>query len=124
LIIDQVEPAVKFQNNFSGSPVNAALQTHQRIQTPVGDLQVIRLSFGPQLTWLYAYLDTGHDQVASVNLNIELSHRLEMLVDDTFPFEFSLPLQAEETDMLLGFTVKSLGGAAHAINARLGSLKP
>ena len=62
------------------------------------------LSFGPELTWLYAYL-TCDGNSAEVGETARLAVRgpNEELTDDTFPFEFSLRLKPTDTTAQLTF---------------------
>lgn len=68
------------------------------------------LSFGPELTWLYAYLTADRDTVRSAKLRVSVPGREEVLTDDTFPFEFSLPMKARETGADLTFESMSASG--------------
>lgn len=68
-----------------------------RIATPLGDTHATVLSFGPELTWLYAYCAAERGAIKSAKLRVELLDREEVLTDDEFPFEFSCPLKPGET---------------------------
>ncbi|MCX6968101.1 MAG: hypothetical protein NTZ46_10075 [Verrucomicrobia bacterium] len=96
LEIQGVVPKVAFQNKLCPSPVPAKAVTHQRFKTPCGDAEAMVLSFGPDLTWLYAYLTAGPDAVKSARLTLNSGSRTEMASNPTFPFEFSLPLGASD----------------------------
>ena len=96
LVIEGFKPKVEFQDKFYRTSVKPTRDTSLRFPVPVGDAQAIVLSFGPDLTWLYTYLTAEIGAVKSAKLHIQTDHRTETLTDDTFPFEFSLPLQADD----------------------------
>ena len=67
------------------------------------------LSFGPELTWLYAYLTCDAKTVKSAKLNLTLAGREQTITDESFPFEFSLPLKPNDhLDLRLTFETKTL----------------
>lgn len=101
LVITGLTPKAEFQDKFNALPASPETVTHKRIQTPFGDAQGMMVSFGSDLTWLYAYLTADEGIVKSARLKVELLDRTETLTDDTFPFEFSLPLKAGETALKL-----------------------
>jgi hypothetical protein len=93
--IQGVDLAASFQQKFTAEAAPESSVTHRRIATPAGDAEVMILSFGPELTWLYGYLTADRDRVKSAKFHVTLGDREETLTDDSFPFEFSLPLQAD-----------------------------
>jgi len=93
LIIEDIAIAAPFQSKFNTSPTPQHAITSQRIPTLSGHAQTMLLSFGPDLTWLYAYLTDDRAAVKSARLHVVLGDRAEVLSDDSFPFEFSLPLE-------------------------------
>jgi len=95
LIIEDIAINSPFQSKFIAKPVLPQANTHQRIQTPIGEAQAMLISFGPELTWLYAYLTADRASVKSAKLRVNLGNREEVLTDDSFPFEFSLTLKAK-----------------------------
>ena len=99
LIIEDITINAPFQSKFTAKPAQPQTITHQRIQTPFGEAHAMLLSFGPELTWMYAYLTADRDTVKSAKLRVNLGTREEVLSDDSFPFEFSLPL-APDTSAL------------------------
>jgi hypothetical protein len=109
LVIDGLAPKVRFQDKFNAARVPANAVTHRRFKTPFGDAEAMVLSFGSELTWLYAYLTASGDEVKSAKLHVELPHRTETLTDGSFPFEFSLPLRAGESS--LKFRIEALDAA-------------
>lgn len=107
LVIEGLEPKVRFQNKWHAAPVTPGGATHQRVSTPLGDVQATLLSFGPELKWVYAYLTAD---VKSATLKVDAGGRMETLTDDTFPFEFSVPLKPNETTAVL--TIEAAGKGA------------
>jgi len=65
------------------------------------------LSFGEDLKWLYAYLTTDDTKVKSAKLSVKRPERVETLTDDSFPFEFSMPLKSGERSLELSFEAVS-----------------
>ena len=110
LVIEGVTLPTSFQHKFDAMPLSAKAISHQRIPTPFGEAQATILSFGKDLKWLYAYLTAEAKTMKCVRLRIQLSKRVETLTDDSFPFEFSLPLQAGENAVKLSLEVVSAGG--------------
>jgi hypothetical protein len=109
-VIDGVQPKVSFQQQFDATPADAQAVPHRRIATPVGDAQAMVLSFGSDLTWLYAYLTADAARVQSAQVRVELPGRTATLVDDVFPFEFSPPLRADERTVRVTFQVRDPAG--------------
>jgi molecular chaperone DnaK len=56
------------------------------------------------------YLTADAKTLKSARLRIQLSARVETLTDDSFPFEFSLPLQADENGVKLSLEAVSAEG--------------
>jgi hypothetical protein len=110
LIVDGVKVSAPFQAKFIGKPSPEKAITHQVIQTPFGEAHATILSFGPELTWLYAYLTSDAKTVKSAKLHITLPGRTEALTDDSFPFEFSLPLKLTDTSAQLTFEAQPISG--------------
>ncbi|MEN3941705.1 hypothetical protein WJU23_10465 [Prosthecobacter sp. SYSU 5D2] len=99
LVVEGLEPLVSFQEKFTPAQARAEAVTHRRFKTPTGDAQAMILSFGPELTWLYVYLSADDQQVKSAKLKVNVSGRSEVLSDDSFPFEFTLPLKPGDADL-------------------------
>lgn len=110
LVIPGLKPKIAFQSKLQPSATPANAITHQRVKTSFGDVETMLLSFGPDLTWLYAYLTADRGTVKSAKLKVELSGRTESLTDDSFPFEFSLPLKPGETELQLEFETTNNDG--------------
>ena len=68
------------------------------------------ISFGPELTWLYAYLTCDGKTIKSAKMQVSLTDRHELLTDDRFPFEFSLPLKSIDTTAQLTFEAQPTSG--------------
>jgi hypothetical protein len=96
LVIENVKLRVSFQDQFQDKPSIERVIAQPRIETPFGDVHATILSFGPKLTWLYAYLTAERGAIKSAKLRITLSGREEVLSDDTYPFEFSLLLEPSD----------------------------
>jgi hypothetical protein len=79
------------------------------------------LSFGPGLTWLYCYLTADDGKVKSARLTMKSAGRTETSGDDSFPFEFSIPLGPADTSLELSLeAVDSTGRALQAEVVTLG----
>ncbi|MFN0076837.1 MAG: hypothetical protein ACKVY0_10200 [Prosthecobacter sp.] len=96
LIIEGVHLQPSFQPKFNAARTPAKATTHQSIKTPFGEAHAMTLSFGPELTWLYAYLTAEQRSVKSAKLHVTLAGRRAVFTDDTFPFEFSFPLKPSD----------------------------
>ena len=110
LVIDGLAPRVSFQDKLNATPARAEAITHQRLKTPFDDVETMVLSFGTELTWLYAYLTANGDEVKSAKLRVKLSDRIETLTDESFPFEFTLPLKPGENTLELSFEAVNAAG--------------
>jgi hypothetical protein len=112
LIIEGVKVSALFQTKFIGRPSPEKAITHQTIQTPFGEAKATILSFGPELTWLYAYLTSDAKTVKSAKVHVTLADQNKVLTDDSFPFEFSLPLKSTDTIAQLTFEAQPVSGQA------------
>jgi hypothetical protein len=110
LVIDGLVPRVSFQNKLNATPARPDAITHRLLQTPFGEVETMVLSFGTELTWLYAYLTANSDAVKSARLSVALPDRTESLTDDSFPFEFTLPLRPGENELVLSLEAVSSKG--------------
>jgi hypothetical protein len=120
LVIEGLTPKVEFQHKLHTAPPTTKAAFHQRFATPAGDAEAMVLSFGPELTWLYTYLTGGPGPTTSAKLSVETAGRTETLTDDSFPFEFSLPLSADHKTISLSLEiVDAAGKTQRSENVRL-----
>ncbi len=125
LVIEGVQMQASFQPKFTAAPAPTKATTHQRIQTPFGEAHAMILSFGPELTWLYAYHTADRAAMKSAKLHVSLPGRNEVLTDDTFPFEFSLRLKPSDTTARLTFEAQPASGQSQTSDViRLGRSEP
>jgi hypothetical protein len=110
IVIEGVTLPTAFQHQFDAKPLPDQTANHRRIETPFGGAQATILTFGRDLRWLQAYLTADGKTVKSATLRVALPDRTETLTDDTFPFEFSLPLRAGEDRADLSFEAVTAGG--------------
>ena len=110
LVIEGVPMQPSFQSKFVATGASAKAITHQVLQTPFGEAHAMILSFGPDLTWLYAYLTCDAKTLKSAKLNLTLAGSEQRLTDDAFPFEFSVPLKPTDTTAQLIFEEQTTGG--------------
>jgi hypothetical protein len=96
IVIENINVRGLFQDKFQGTPISERIITQKRIETPLGEAHATILSFGPELTWLYAYCAAEPGAIKSAQLRVKLSDREEVLSDDEYPFEFSFPLKPSE----------------------------
>ncbi len=66
------------------------------------------------------YLDSNDKTVKSAKFQIQLADRTEILPDDSFPFEFSLPLTENESTIQLKFEAIDDAGTSRFAEAQLG----
>jgi len=112
LVIERIKVSALFQDKFIGKPSPEKALTHQTIRTPYGEGRAMILSFGPELTWLYAYLTCEDKTVKSAKLHVSLGNRTEVLTDDSFPFEFNLSLKPTDLTTQLTFEIQPNSGQA------------
>jgi len=110
LVIEGVQMQPSFQSKFTATAPSAKAITHQTIQTPSGEAHAMILSFGPNLTWLYAYLTGDSKTLKSAKLNLTLAGREHSITDELFPFEFSVPLKPTDTTAHLTFEEQITAG--------------
>jgi hypothetical protein len=101
LVIEGLDAKVAFQDELhAATPANVAAR-HVRFAAPVGEVQATVISFGPKLTWLYAYATADDKQIKSAVLYVEKADGPATLTDAEFPFEFSLPLDVGDGELKL-----------------------
>jgi len=101
-----------FQNKVA--PPVAPVGTSRRItlKSPIGEsVEAMVLSFGPELTWLYAYQSGEKGDAKSLALTVKTASQNHTLTAAAFPFEFSLPLKDTETDLELSLEAEGSDGA-------------
>ncbi len=119
-IVTGVRPKATFQDEVAPVAANAQAVTHRRISTPFGEVDAMVFSFGPKLTWLYAYVRGGKGDLASATMEATVNGRKQTVEDTTFPFEFSLPLQPGDKAVDVTFEgVKGSGEKMHSDSAQL-----
>ena len=125
LVIEGVKVSTPFQAKFTAARAPAKATTHQTIPTPFGEAHAMILSFGPELTWLYAYLTCDGKAARSAKLHVSLAGRTEVLTDDTYPFEFSLRLKPADTTAQLTFEAQPASGQSQRSDTvRVGRTEP
>ena len=95
LAVKGLEPKVAFQNKVQPGKADAKAVTFKRLKAPFGDVEAMVLSFGPEITWLYAYITGESGEVKSAKLTVKDGDKTETLSDDAFPFEFTVPLTSK-----------------------------
>lgn len=102
LVIEGVKLPTTFQQKFQTQPRPASKHTHITLKTSAGEARAMIVSFGNDLTWLYAYLTADEKQVRAASLKVRLPDGEEVLEDNSFPFESALPLpsHAESADLV------------------------
>lgn len=103
LVIEGLKMRASFQPKFTAAPSPTKATTDRTIPTPFGEAHAMTLSFGPELTWLYAYLSAERGTLKSAKLHVTLAGREKVLTDDAFPFEFSLSLKPSDKSCTVRF---------------------
>jgi hypothetical protein len=127
LVVEGVKPKVEFQNKLDARApgADAKVVTHRRIRTSFGDVEAMVLSFGRDVSWVYAWFAADAAQVKSARLAIEVDGRKDTQSDGEFPFEFSVPLRAGDKEVTLEIeAVSPSGETLHAGSVRLGNANP
>jgi hypothetical protein len=86
LVIDGIKFQSSFQDKFTGRRSDESVSTNQRIPTPFGEAHAMILSFGPELTWFYAYLTAEPGVLKSAKLHVKLADREEWIANGSLPF--------------------------------------
>jgi hypothetical protein len=113
LRIRGLAPRPVFQQKLHARPVAGAGPTDAAVVTPCGTAHVLRLSFGEELTWHYAYVDCKEDDVKEVRLTVELPGGNTHFTDDSYPFEFSLPAKEPSEPVQCRFELRDAAGVSH-----------
>lgn len=116
----QVDPgsiaAIKFQGLQPAIRFTRKLQDSETWKTdyteiPVGNGRVMRLAFGREQAWVYAYFQGDEQVIQSVTLRYrDDSSGWKTEVDDKYPFEFSVDLAPDATRWEAEFIVQQPGG--------------
>ena len=100
-----------FQNKVAQPSAPVGLPRHITLKSPIGEpVEAMVLSFGPELTWLYAYQSGEKGDAKSLTLNVKTDSQSRTLTDGTFPFEFSLPLKGTDTSLELSLEAGGTDG--------------
>lgn len=119
LSIKGLKAAPVFQNRINPQSPPLGAQRLWRIKSPIGeDVVAMVISFGPELTWLYAYQTGEPGPVKAMALTVKTDSRICILRDEAFPFEFSLPLSAKEQILELSLEVEDVNGRKEYLNGQ------
>ncbi len=110
LLIEGVTLPTAFQQKFHALPQKAREHAYTSRKTSAGEARAMIVSFGNDLTWLYAYLRADEKQLRSASLKVRLPDGEKVLEDSSFPFEFSLPLSANTKFVDLTFELHLADG--------------
>jgi hypothetical protein len=113
LRIRGLAPRPVFQQKLHSRPVAGAGPTDAAVVMPSGTVHVLRLSFGEELTWHYAYVDCKEDDVKDVRLTVELPGGSTQFSDDSYPFEFSVPAMQSGGPAQFRFELRDAAGVSH-----------
>jgi hypothetical protein len=109
LAVKGLKAVPAFQNKINPQAAPAGVTRHQRIKSPIGgDVEAIVFSFGPELTWLYAYQTGEPGPVKALALTVKTASGTQTLCDDSFPFEFTLPLSSTDIDVELSLEAQDV----------------
>lgn len=89
--------------------------SYQEAATPAGTARAFVLSIGPDLSRAYVYLDSDAKSLEKATLTYTLSGEPRTLTDDSYPYEFSIPLPpaaGSPAAMSLRLTLTPKTGAA------------
>jgi len=110
LEVKGLQPKVAFQNQVQPRPADPQAITFQRLKAPFGEVEAMVFSFGPELTWLYAYVTGENDKVESATLTVQQGGETKTCQDDSFPFEFTMPLTGDAPEIELFVEAKTKSG--------------
>ncbi len=113
-------PKASFQNKVRPNQADAKAVTYGRLKAPFGDVETMVLSFGPDITWLYAYITGESGEVKSAKLTVKDGDKRETLSDESFPFEFTMPLTSKTAKLELA--VEAVTKSGHTAKSEEGTL--
>jgi hypothetical protein len=98
LAIDQVPVVTQFQQQFMQHAGSAAgTGSYKMMDSPLGKIRSAILSFGG-LRNAYIWLEAAADSVQAATLNYRINgQKWKQMEDAAYPFEFSVPLQKNDT---------------------------
>lgn len=111
LLIDGLDAKVAFQNALFSQSRPTTTSRSVRFAAPIGEMQATVISFGPKLTWLYAYATADDKQAKSATLHVVKPSGDVTVTDGKFPFEFSVPLDATDGELQLSIELTTPGDA-------------
>jgi len=111
LVVEGIGPKPAFQQQLFDAPQTASAPRHVRFAAPQGEVQAMVISFGPKLTWLYAYCTVDDKQWKSATLRVTKPSGDESLTDADFPFEFRVPL-GDDAELTLSLDAMPVGDGA------------
>ncbi|NQU42984.1 hypothetical protein HQ520_06845 [bacterium] len=94
LIVEGAPTRPRFQNRFGGAE---ALPAKSFATIDQGGTHGMLLSFGPSLTSAYVYLEATSREIRQAVLQYRIGDRSGEIADDSYPFEFTVPLEPEDT---------------------------
>lgn len=109
LVIEGLDAKVAFQDQLYAEVQRPTASRSVRFAAPIGDVQATVISFGPKLTWLYAYATADDKQIKSATLYVSKPSGDVMVTDAEFPFEFSVPIDANNGELKLSIETTTVG---------------
>ncbi|MEI6644573.1 MAG: hypothetical protein WCP12_00890 [bacterium] len=110
LAVSGLKPVPTFQDKVRPAAATPVMTPSRwRLKAPQGDdVVAMVLSFGPELTWLYAYQTGTSGTVKALALTVKTTSRSCTLRDEAFPFEFTLPLSEKERILELSLEAEAV----------------
>jgi hypothetical protein len=115
LSIKGLVPRPVFQQKLYSQGSESTAPSHVTVSTPYGQAHLIRLSFGETLGWHYAYLVCKEGAVKDFRLTLRQPSGEIHLTDDSYPFEFHVPVAQPGEQAQLLWELRDAGGATHAL---------
>ncbi len=113
LIVKGLVPQPMFQQRLGGSGIRDRGAIECGLPGLAGKARALRLSFGEQLTSVYAYLDCRPGDVRRARLLVDDGGGLTERSDDEYPFEFSVPGMPAERSVKVRLELEDAAGAMH-----------